>query len=204
MRSIVGEVLSGRRTRNERKIKVHTYFEQDSAQVNACRKTDCVHCLSLDKMAQEMLCTDPTQRRALKKKFRSSSVRNMVSIRPAIPIQHAVSSNHIQWQKVNEKALRRRCTRVSSSLPGRAGQIINAILTAGFQISAIGTVSSSSFLHVTDLRCLSALQFSLDKVNAEEFLEVYKGVVHEYPVSCLDFSSFHRSVRSRNRKWSKN
>lgn len=45
---------------------------------------------------------------------------------------------------------------------GRAGQIINAILTAGFQVTAIGT-------------------FSLDKVNAEEFLEVYKGVVHEYP-----------------------
>lgn len=45
---------------------------------------------------------------------------------------------------------------------GRAGQMINAILMAGFQISAIGT-------------------FSLDKVNAEEFLEVYKGVVHEYP-----------------------
>ncbi|CAF4497293.1 unnamed protein product, partial [Rotaria socialis] len=45
---------------------------------------------------------------------------------------------------------------------GKAGQIINGILTAGFQVSAIGT-------------------FSLDKVNAEEFLEVYKGVVHEYP-----------------------
>lgn len=28
-----------------------------------------------------------------------------------------------------------------------------------------------------------SLQFNLDKVNAEEFLEVYKGVVHEYPVS---------------------
>ncbi|CAF1518065.1 unnamed protein product [Adineta steineri] len=45
---------------------------------------------------------------------------------------------------------------------GRAGHIINAILIAGFQVSAIGT-------------------YSLDKVNAEEFLEVYKGVVHEYP-----------------------
>ncbi len=29
---------------------------------------------------------------------------------------------------------------------------------------------------------LFSFQFSLDKVNAEEFLEVYKGVVHEYPV----------------------
>jgi hypothetical protein len=35
-----------------------------------------------------------------------------------------------------------------------------------------------------------SFQFSLDKVNAEEFLEVYKGVVHEYPVnnSLLFFS----------------
>lgn len=81
------------------------------------------------------------------------------------------------------------CTHVYSSIQGRAGQIINAILTAGFQISAIGTVSASSCLPDTDLRCVFAVQFSLDKVNAEEFLEVYKGVVHEYPVSCLDLCS---------------
>jgi len=31
------------------------------------------------------------------------------------------------------------------SFLGRAGQIINAILTAGFQISAIGTVNQRDF-----------------------------------------------------------
>ncbi len=35
-----------------------------------------------------------------------------------------------------------------------------------------------------------SFQFSLDKVNAEEFLEVYKGVVHEYPVN-NSFVSYH-------------
>ncbi|CAF2710047.1 unnamed protein product [Rotaria sp. Silwood2] len=54
------------------------------------------------------------------------------------------------------------CCLIKPHAVAEAGQIINAILTAGFQISAIGT-------------------YSLDKVNAEEFLEVYKGVVHEYP-----------------------
>ena len=94
--------------------------------------------------------------------------------------------------------------RVSFSSQGRAGQIINAILTAGFQISAIGTVNTLSFLKATDLRFVPALQFSLDKVNAEEFLEVYKGVVHEYPVSCTQCCSDHRSASFGDRKWLKN
>ena len=44
---------------------------------------------------------------------------------------------------------------------GEAGHIIDSILLAGFQISAME-------------------QVSLEKVNAEEFLEVYRGVVQEY------------------------
>jgi len=45
---------------------------------------------------------------------------------------------------------------------GRAGQMIKHIMECGFQISAM-------------------LMVNLDKANAEEFLEVYKGVVMEYP-----------------------
>lgn len=46
---------------------------------------------------------------------------------------------------------------------GMAGAVIFEIQKAGFEISAIQTVVFT-------------------KPNAEEFLEVYKGVVHEYPV----------------------
>jgi len=72
------------------------------------------------------------------------------------------------------------------SFLGRAGQIINAILTAGFQISAIGTVNQRDFSFDDWIWFSFCFQFSLDKVNAEEFLEVYKGVVHEYPVNMIE------------------
>jgi len=49
----------------------------------------------------------------------------------------------------------------SSIKAGNAGKIINAITEAGFKVSA-------------------AQMHMLEKANAEEFLEVYKGVVHEY------------------------
>ncbi|GFR88148.1 nucleoside diphosphate kinase [Elysia marginata] len=45
---------------------------------------------------------------------------------------------------------------------GIAGKIINAISEAGFKINTIE-------------------QFDLEKANVEEFYEVYKGVLHEYP-----------------------
>ncbi|XP_072295627.1 nucleoside diphosphate kinase homolog 7 isoform X2 [Eucyclogobius newberryi] len=45
---------------------------------------------------------------------------------------------------------------------GLAGKILNSISSAGFEISALE-------------------MFSLEQVNAEEFLNVYKGVVPEYP-----------------------
>ena len=48
-----------------------------------------------------------------------------------------------------------------SSLLGMTGNILNAILDAGFQITAVQ-------------------MFYLERANAEEFLEVYKGVVAEY------------------------
>lgn len=44
---------------------------------------------------------------------------------------------------------------------GKAGQIIDAILNEGFEISALQ-------------------MFYLDRPTAEEFYEVYKGVVPEY------------------------
>ena len=44
---------------------------------------------------------------------------------------------------------------------GLAGQIINKILDAGFEVSAMQ-------------------MFCMEKANAEEFYEVYKGVVQEY------------------------
>lgn len=46
---------------------------------------------------------------------------------------------------------------------------------------------------VYTLQDMLLFQFSLDKVNAEEFLEVYKGVVHEYPVSNVSRFSHQRS-----------
>ncbi|KAG7262518.1 hypothetical protein CRUP_000009 [Coryphaenoides rupestris] len=45
---------------------------------------------------------------------------------------------------------------------GLAGKVLNAICKAGFQISALQ-------------------MFTLDQANAEDFYEVYKGVVTEYP-----------------------
>ena len=46
-------------------------------------------------------------------------------------------------------------------LPGVAGTIVNTILEAGFEISAIAA-------------------FQMEKANAQEFYEVYRGVVQEY------------------------
>ena len=39
------------------------------------------------------------------------------------------------------------------------------------------------------------LQFHLDKANAEEFLEVYKGVVAEYNVGVNDSEQIHNTLR---------
>ncbi len=86
---------------------------------------------------------------------------------------------------------------------GRAGQIINAILVAGFQVSAIGTVSQWYLWDIWFI-FLSSFQFSLDKVNAEEFLEVYKGVVHEYSVNNYIFASHSSISLFFGRKWLKN
>ena len=46
--------------------------------------------------------------------------------------------------------------------PGVAGDIITRILDCGFEISAL-------------------MQVTMERANAEEFYEVYKGVVNEYP-----------------------
>lgn len=46
--------------------------------------------------------------------------------------------------------------------------------------------------------CFPFLQFNMDRVNAEEFLEVYKGVVAEYTVSircCTLFYDFSCSTK---------
>lgn len=48
---------------------------------------------------------------------------------------------------------------------GQAGQVIDTILAEGFEISALQ-------------------MFNLDKPTAEEFLEIYKGVVPEYIPIC--------------------
>lgn len=53
---------------------------------------------------------------------------------------------------------------------GIAGKIMNAITEAGFRVGA-------------------AQMFTLEKVNAEEFLEVYKGVVHEYSAMVAELIS---------------
>ena len=53
---------------------------------------------------------------------------------------------------------------------GIAGKVINAITEAGFRVGA-------------------AQMFVLEKANAEEFLEVYKGVVHEYPAMVTELTS---------------
>lgn len=47
---------------------------------------------------------------------------------------------------------------------GNMGSILKAIKDEGFEVSALQ-------------------MFRMDKIQAEEFLEVYKGVVSEYPVS---------------------
>ena len=46
-------------------------------------------------------------------------------------------------------------------LSGNAGKIISEIKRAGFEISALQ-------------------MFNMDRANAEEFLEIYKGVLQEY------------------------
>jgi len=53
---------------------------------------------------------------------------------------------------------------------GLAGQIICAIQDAGFTVNTIQL-------------------FNIEKANVEEFLEVYKGVVHEYPDMVQEFCS---------------
>ncbi|XP_053391011.1 nucleoside diphosphate kinase 7-like [Mercenaria mercenaria] len=53
---------------------------------------------------------------------------------------------------------------------GNAGKIISAIMEAGFEVSAIE-------------------MFHMEKANAEEFFEVYKGVVQEYNAMVLELTS---------------
>ncbi|RUS69220.1 hypothetical protein EGW08_023016 [Elysia chlorotica] len=53
---------------------------------------------------------------------------------------------------------------------GIAGKIINAINDAGFKVNTIE-------------------QFDLEKANVEEFYEVYKGVLHEYPAMVNELCS---------------
>ncbi|KAL4220172.1 Nucleoside diphosphate kinase 7 [Mactra antiquata] len=53
---------------------------------------------------------------------------------------------------------------------GNAGKIISAIMEAGFEVSAIQ-------------------MFHMEKANAEEFYEVYKGVVQEYNSMVLELTS---------------
>uniref|UniRef100_A0A3B4U418 Nucleoside diphosphate kinase homolog 7 n=1 Tax=Seriola dumerili TaxID=41447 RepID=A0A3B4U418_SERDU len=53
---------------------------------------------------------------------------------------------------------------------GLAGKILNAISAAGFEISALQ-------------------MFNVDRANAEEFYEVYKGVVAEYPSMVTELCS---------------
>ena len=55
-------------------------------------------------------------------------------------------------------------------MAGIAGDIMDKILECGFVISAV-------------------LMCSLDKANAEEFLEIYKGVVQEYPMMVTELCS---------------
>jgi len=51
-----------------------------------------------------------------------------------------------------------------------ASDIITKIMECGFEITAV-------------------LMCTLDKANAEEFLEIYKGVVQEYPMMVTELSS---------------
>lgn len=56
------------------------------------------------------------------------------------------------------------------TLPGLAGKIISSILEAGFEISMLE-------------------MFNMEKANAEEFYEVYKGVVQEYGSMVAELTS---------------
>ena len=68
---------------------------------------------------------------------------------------------------------------------GMAGAIIYEIQKAGFEIAAIQTVNkfSKKFLCIKNNISYRLKKVSFTKPNAEEFLEVYKGVLHEYPVN---------------------
>ena len=55
-------------------------------------------------------------------------------------------------------------------LSGNAGKIISAIMDAGFEVSGLQ-------------------MFNMEKANAEEFYEVYKGVVQEYNSMVLELTS---------------
>lgn len=58
----------------------------------------------------------------------------------------------------------------SCTLPGLAGKVISSILEAGFEISMLE-------------------MFNMEKANAEEFYEVYKGVVQEYGSMVAELTS---------------
>jgi len=55
-------------------------------------------------------------------------------------------------------------------LDGVAGDILTKILECGFEVTAI-------------------IMFTLERANAEEFYEIYKGVVQEYPMMVTELSS---------------
>jgi len=56
-------------------------------------------------------------------------------------------------------------------------------LPAGVASDIIGKIRECGFEMTAVLMC------SLDKANAEEFLEIYKGVVQEYPMMVTELSS---------------
>ncbi|KAG7228702.1 hypothetical protein INR49_008480 [Caranx melampygus] len=72
-------------------------------------------------------------------------------IQLSIQTAHAASSNLMPFRKL-----------AFAESPGLTGKILNSISAAGFEISALQ-------------------MFNVDRANAEEFFEVYKGVVVEYP-----------------------
>ena len=66
-------------------------------------------------------------------------------------------------------------------LSGCAGKIISEIRRAGFEVSALES-------------------FSLERANAEEFLEIYKGVLQEYKGRVDDSNSTSICIAGQSRK----
>ena len=117
----------------------------------------------------ELLADDATKKwqavaEEIRKEFGTSAVKNAVHA-PTTPQGKKADLDLFFGNEITPSALFNNCTcaviKPHIVAAGLAGQVIHAILEEGFEISAMQ-------------------MFNLDKPTAEEFLEIYRGVLPEY------------------------